>query len=156
MSAQFGDRAPHDRPLNDRVSAVDEDNELVDDRAGDRTDSRTDSRTDKSTVKGKAEAVKDKAKAVFTDKPSDNDRSGRTDAADRSVGDDRSGRSDRTDVAGRSVGDEKSVINDEPIGDRTDLGYPRTTWVAIPGGITRGTSVVTDGRHDRVTGAQCL
>jgi len=77
MSAQFGDRAPHDRPLNDRVSAVDEDND----------------KTDRSTTRNKAAAVKDKAKAVFTDKPVN----------------------DRNDMP---AVDDKSVINDEPTDDR--------------------------------------
>jgi len=112
MSAQFGDRAPHDRPLNDRVSAVDEDNE----------------KTDRPTTRNKASAVKDKAKAVFTDKPV-NDRNN-TPAVD-----------------------DKAVINDEPADDRavTDRSAKAGTATDPAMGATAH-NARTDETDNRATG----
>jgi hypothetical protein len=111
MSAQFGDRAPHDRPLNDRVSAVDEDNE----------------KTDRSTTRNKAAAVKDKAKAVFTDKPVN----------------------DRNDMP---AVDDKAVINDEPAGDGavTDRSAKAGTATDPAMGATAH-NARTDETDDRAT-----
>jgi hypothetical protein len=96
LSTQFGDGAPHDRPHNDRVSAVDDDNE----------------KTDRPSARGRGSAAKDKAKAVFTDRPAND------------TGSDRSDRTDRTGTADRPAVDDKSVINDEPPGDRTVTDRP--------------------------------
>jgi len=71
MSTEFGDRAAYDRPLNDKLSTVDENDSHPDSRADSTVDSRphldVDSRVEEPTV----DEPRVDDKAVINDEPTD-------------------------------------------------------------------------------------